>query len=197
MESWRPARPEAAASAGATPDSWLRLGAVRHDSGGGRGTRRAPGWTAGRDHGPDPPVDDHQRVTLARGGAVVIKDANTRLQNMPPGELNLIGALDRNLDFTSEEGKPNEPAAQTCPPSWSGRAVDLDEKQRRWTVSGVRSCSTLAPHFFDRDAASGEGIRPLLRPAQIQSHLQAGPEPRPNLAQDSLGIPRGTFRAWC
>ena len=56
------------------------------------------------------PTDRKMTINALNSGAKVwladFEDANTPLwDNMVSGQLNLIGALDRTLDFTSEEGK--------------------------------------------------------------------------------------------
>jgi hypothetical protein len=57
------------------------------------------------------PTDRKMTINALNSGAKVwladFEDANTPLwDNMVTGQLNLISALDRTLDFTSEEGKP-------------------------------------------------------------------------------------------
>jgi malate synthase len=119
---------------------------------------------------------------------------------MVTGQLNLKDALDRTIDFTSEEGKsyrlaPDEELATIVvrPRGWH-----LDEKHL--LVDGQRVSGSLfdfALYFFHcarRQLEKGSG--PYFYLPKIESHLEARLwNDAFNLAQDSLGIPRGTIRA--
>ena len=84
-------------------------------------------WTGGSRSPAQLTGSSHQRTELsARVWLADFEDANTPLwENIVSGQLNLIGALNQTLDFTSEEGKSYQLAARTrtWPPSWSGHAA--------------------------------------------------------------------------
>ena len=151
------------------------------------------------------PTDRKMTINALNSGAKVwladFEDANTPLWgNMVSGQLNLIGALDRTLDFTSEEGKsyqlaPDQDLATIVvrPRGWH-----LDEKHM--LVDGQRVSGSLfdfALYFFHcarRQLEKGSG--PYFYLPKIESHREARLwNDAFNLAQDSLGIPRGTIRA--
>ncbi len=151
------------------------------------------------------PTDRKMTINALNSGAKVwladFEDANTPLWgNMVSGQLNLIGALDRTLDFTSEEGKsyqlaPDQDLATIVvrPRGWH-----LDEKHM--LVDGQRVSGSLfdfALYFFHcarRQLEKGSG--PYFYLPKIESHLEARLwNDAFNLAQDTLGIPRGTIRA--
>jgi len=151
------------------------------------------------------PTDRKMTINALNSGAKVwladFEDANTPLwDNMVSGQLNLIGALDRTLDFTSEEGKsyqlaPDQDLATIVvrPRGWH-----LDEKHM--LVDGQRVSGSLfdfALYFFHcarRQLEKGSG--PYFYLPKIESHLEARLwNDAFNLAQDTLGIPRGTIRA--
>jgi malate synthase len=129
------------------------------------------------------------------------EDANTPLwENMITGQLNLMDALDRTIDFTSEEGKqyrlrPDEELATIVarPRGWH-----LEEKHL--LVDGKRVSASLfdfALYFFHcarRQLGKGKG--PYFYLPKMESHLEARLwNDVFSYAQDALGIPRGTIRA--
>ena len=151
------------------------------------------------------PTDRKMTINALNSGAKVwladFEDANTPLwENMVSGQLNLIGALDRTLDFTSEEGKSYQlgPDADLATIVVRPRGWHLDEKHL--LVDGQRVSGSLfdfALYFFHcarRQLEKGSG--PYFYLPKIESHLEARLwNDAFNLAQDSLGIPRGTIRA--
>ena len=151
------------------------------------------------------PTDRKMTINALNSGAKVwladFEDANTPLWgNMVSGQLNLIGALDRTLDFTSEEGKSYQlgPDADLATIVVRPRGWHLDEKHL--LVDGQRVSGSLfdfALYFFHcarRQLEKGSG--PYFYLPKIESHLEARLwNDAFNLAQDSLGIPRGTIRA--
>src|ERR1035441_4061120 len=178
----------------------------------GRSGRIAPGawpsrrraWWTGGGGGTGPP-DRKMTINALNSGAKVWladhEDANTPLwDNMVTGQLNLKDALDRKIDYTSEEGKtyrllPDEELATIVvrPRGWH-----LDEKHV--LVDGQRISGSLfdfALYFFhcaQRQLDKGKG--PYFYLAKLESHLEARLwNDAFNLAQDALGIPRGTIRA--
>jgi malate synthase len=129
------------------------------------------------------------------------EDANTPLwDNMITGQLNLKDALDRKIDFTSEEGKsyrllPDDELATIVvrPRGWH-----LPEKHL--LIDGERASGSLVDfalyftHCAGRQLEKGKG--PYFYLAKLESHLEARLwNDAFLLAQDALGIPPGTIRA--
>jgi malate synthase len=151
------------------------------------------------------PTDRKMTINALNSGANVwladFEDANTPLwENMVTGQLNLIGALDRTLDFTSEEGKSYRlgPDSELATIVVRPRGWHLDEKHV--LVDGQRVSGSLfdfALYFFHcarRQLDKGSG--PYFYLPKIESHLEARLwNDAFGLAQDRLGIPRGTIRA--
>jgi malate synthase len=151
------------------------------------------------------PTDRKMTINALNSGARVwladFEDANTPLwDNMVTGQLNLISALDRTLDFTSEEGKSYQlkPDSELATIVVRPRGWHLDEKHV--LVDGRRASGSLfdfALYFFHcarRQLDKGGG--PYFYLPKIESHLEARLwNDAFNLAQDHLGIPRGTIRA--
>jgi malate synthase len=151
------------------------------------------------------PTDRKMTINALNSGAKVwladFEDANTPLWgNMVSGQLNLIAALDRTLDFTSEEGKSYQlgPDADLATIVVRPRGWHLDEKHV--LVDGQRVSGSLfdfALYFFHcarRQLEKGSG--PYFYLPKIESHLEARLwNDAFSLAQDALGIPRGTIRA--
>ena len=151
------------------------------------------------------PTDRKMTINALNSGANVwladFEDANTPLwENMITGQLNLIGALDRTIDFTSEEGKSYrlKPDSELATIVVRPRGWHLDEKHV--LVDGARVSGSLFDfalyfcHCARRQLDKGSG--PYFYLPKIESHLEARLwNDAFNLAQDSLGIPRGTIRA--
>ncbi|HEX9064022.1 MAG TPA: malate synthase A [Streptosporangiaceae bacterium] len=151
------------------------------------------------------PTEAKMTINALNSGAKVwladFEDANTPLwDNMVGGHLNLRNALDRTIDFTSADGKdyrlaPDEELATIVvrPRGWH-----LDEKHV--LVDGQRVSGSLfdfAMYFFhcaERQLAKGKG--PYFYLAKMESHREARLwNDAFNLAQDAIGLPRGTIRA--
>jgi malate synthase len=151
------------------------------------------------------PTDRKMTINALNSGAKVwladFEDANTPLwDNMVTGQLNLMEALDRTLDFTSEEGKSYRlaPDAELATIVVRPRGWHLDEKHM--LVDGQRVSGSLFDfalyfvHCARRQLERGSG--PYFYLPKIESHLEARLwNDAFNLAQDALGIPRGTIRA--
>ncbi|ASU57325.1 malate synthase A [Nocardiopsis dassonvillei] len=153
------------------------------------------------------PTDRKMTINALNSGAKVwladFEDANTPLwENMIGGQLNLRDALDRTIDFTSPQGKTyalkedGELATVVVRP----RGWHLDEKHV--LVDGQRVSGGLldfALYFFhcaQRQIDKGRG--PYFYLPKMQSHLEARLwNDVFVLAQERLGIPRGTIRATC
>jgi malate synthase len=151
------------------------------------------------------PTDRKMTINALNSGARVwladFEDANTPLwDNMVTGHLNLKDALDRRIDFTSPDGKAYQlrPDDELATIVVRPRGWHLDEKHL--LVDGQRVSGSL----FDfalylatcarRQLDRGQG--PYFYLAKTESHLEARLwNDAFNLAQDRLGIPRGTVRA--
>jgi malate synthase len=151
------------------------------------------------------PTERKMTINALNSGANVwladFEDANTPLwENMIIGQLNLLDALDRTIDFTSEEGKSYRlrPADELATIVVRPRGWHLEEKHL--LVDGQRVSGSLFDfalyfcHCARRQLEAGSG--PYFYLPKIESHLEARLwNDAFNLAQDSLGIPRGTIRA--
>ncbi len=149
------------------------------------------------------PTERKMLINALNSGAKVFmadfEDANTpNWQNMVQGQINLTDAIERQVDFTSAEGKEyklNEQVATLMP---RPRGWHLPEKH---VLVGD---TPIAGAFFDfglyvfRNAKRllDKGTRPYFYLPKMESHLEARLwNDVFNHAQDALGIPRGTIRA--
>ncbi len=190
-------------SAGATLDFLAETAHVRADQS-WRVAPPAPGLVDRRVEITGP-TDKKMTINALNSGAKVwladFEDANTPLwDNMVTGQLNLKDALDRTIDFTSAEGKDYllAPDDQLATIVVRPRGWHLDEKHV--LVDGQRISGSLfdfALYFFHcarRQLDKGKG--PYFYLAKMESHLEARLwNDAFNLAQDALGLPRGTIRA--
>jgi malate synthase len=153
------------------------------------------------------PTDRKMTINALNSGAKVWladqEDANSPLwENVVGGQLNLMDSIERTVDFTSPEGKsyalrPDDEIATIVvrPRGWH-----LPEKHI--LVDGERTSGSLVD-FALYLAASGQkqvdrGQGPYFYLPKMESHLEARLwNDAFNLAQDHLGIPRGTIRATC
>jgi malate synthase len=151
------------------------------------------------------PTEKKMTINALNSGAKVwladFEDANTPLwDNMITGQLNLKDALDRKIDFTSDEGKAyqlrsdDELATIVVRP----RGWHLEEKHL--LIGGQRASGSLVDfalyftHCAGRQLEKGKG--PYFYLAKMESHLEARLwNDAFALAQDALGIPQGTIRA--
>ena len=153
------------------------------------------------------PTDRKMTINALNSGANVwladFEDANTPLwSNMIEGQLNLKDALDRMIDFTSEDGKsytlrPDDELATIVvrPRGWH-----LDEKHL--LIGGNRVSGGLTDFALYMVASAqrqlDKGKGPYFYLPKMESHLEARLwNDAFNIAQDYLGIPRGTIRATC
>ncbi|WP_395106964.1 malate synthase A [Actinomadura sp. SCN-SB] len=152
------------------------------------------------------PTDRKMTINALNSGAKVwladFEDANTPLwENMVEGHLNLMDALDRTIDFTDPRTgksyalKDDEELATIVvrPRGWH-----MEEKHV--LVDGKPMSGSLFDfglylfHGARRQIAKGKG--PYYYLPKIESHLEARLwNDAFTLAQDALGIPRGTIRA--
>ncbi len=151
------------------------------------------------------PTDKKMTINALNSGANVwladFEDANTPFwDNMITGQLNLKDALDRTIDYTSAEGKdyalrPDDELATIVvrPRGWH-----LDEKHI--LIDGVRASGSLTDFALYMATSAQQqidkGKAPYFYLAKNESHLEARLwNDAFNIAQDALGIPRGTIRA--
>jgi len=151
------------------------------------------------------PTDKKMTINALNSGANVwladFEDANTPLwENMITGQLNLKDALDRTIDFTSAEGKDYalRPDGELATIVVRPRGWHLDEKHI--LIDGVRASGSLTDFALYMATSAAKQIEagkgPYFYLAKNESHLEARLwNDAFNLAQDALGIPRGTIRA--
>jgi malate synthase len=151
------------------------------------------------------PTDKKMTINALNSGANVwladFEDANTPLwENMIGGQLNLKDALDRTIDFTSEEGKsyalgPDDTLATIVvrPRGWQleEKHILIDGKR---AIGGLTDFALYMTTSARKQLDKGKG--PYFYLPKMESHLEARLwNDGFNLAQDALGIPRGTIRA--
>ncbi len=151
------------------------------------------------------PTEKKMTINALNSGAKVwladFEDANTPLwDNMITGQLNLKDALDRKIDFTSDEGKSYQlrPDDELATIVVRPRGWHLPEKHL--LIDGERASGSLVDfalyftHCARRQLEKGKG--PYFYLAKMESHLEARLwNDTFVLAQDALGIPQGTIRA--
>jgi malate synthase len=150
------------------------------------------------------PTDAKMTINALNSGAKVWladhEDANTPLwENVVQGQLNLRDAVERRLEFTSAEGKSYRLSG--------GGLATIVVRPRGWhltekhlLVDGERLSGSLVDfglyffHCAKRQLERGAG--PYFYLPKLESHLEARLwNDVFVLAQDRLGIPRGTIRA--
>jgi malate synthase len=151
------------------------------------------------------PTDKKMTINALNSGANVwladFEDANTPLwSNMIEGQLNLMDALDRSIDFTSEEGKSYalRPDAELATIVVRPRGWHLEEKHI--LIDGKRAIGGLTDFALYMVASAQKqldrGKGPYFYLPKMESHLEARMwNDAFNIAQDFLSIPRGTIRA--
>jgi malate synthase len=149
------------------------------------------------------PTDRKMLINALNSGARVFmadfEDANSPTwANLVEGQVNLIDAIERRIDFTSPEGKQyrlNDKVATLVvrPRGWhlDERHVELGGKP----VSG--SLFDFGLYFFHNAARlQKKGSGPYFYLPKLESHVEARLwNDVFNFAQDDLQIPRGTIRA--
>jgi malate synthase len=153
------------------------------------------------------PTDRKMTINALNSGANVwladFEDANTPLwENMIGGQLNLKDALDRTIDFRSDDGKsyalgPEETLATIVvrPRGWH-----LEEKHI--LIDGARASGSLTDFALYMTTSARKqleaGKGPYFYLPKMESHLEAQLwNDAFTIAQEALGIPRGTIRATC
>ncbi|HEY0560319.1 MAG TPA: malate synthase A [Frankiaceae bacterium] len=151
------------------------------------------------------PTDRKMTINALNSGAKVWladhEDANTPLwENVIGGQLNLMDAIDRKIDFSSPEGKRYELRPDAELPTIVVRPRGWHLPEKHILVDGERTSGSLVD-FALYLANSGQkqldkGLGPYFYLPKMESHLEARLwNDAFTLAQDFLGIPRGTIRA--
>ena len=149
------------------------------------------------------PTDRKMTVNALNSGARVwladLEDANTPLwENMVEAQLNLRDAIDRQIDFTSPEGKSYALADEVATIVVRPRGWHLPEKHI--LVDGERTSGSLTDFglylFHCAQRQIDNGLGPYFYLPKMESHLEARLWNDVFVhAQDALGIPQGTIRA--
>ncbi|WP_394940705.1 malate synthase A [Psychromicrobium sp. YIM B11713] len=149
------------------------------------------------------PVDRKMTINALNSGAKVwladMEDSSTpSWQNVIQGQLNLIDALERRIDFTSPEGKEYTLGESTPTIVVRPRGWHLPEKHllvdNQPLAGGVVDFGLYFFHNAQRLIDQGKG--PYFYLPKIENHLEARLwNDLFILAQDLLGIPQGTIRA--
>lgn len=151
------------------------------------------------------PVDKKMTINALNSGAKVwladMEDSSTPTwRNVIKGQLNLTDALERRIDFTTEEGKEYKlkPAGDLPTIVVRPRGWHLPEKHMlidgEPIAGGIVDFGLYFFHNARRLLAQGKG--PYFYLPKIENHLEARLwNDIFILAQDLLGIPQGTIRA--
>jgi malate synthase len=149
------------------------------------------------------PTDRKMLINALNSGARVFmadfEDANSPTwANLVEGQVNLIDAIERRIDFTSPEGKQYRLNDKVATLVVRPRGWHLEEKHVEvggQPVSG--SLFDFGLYFFHNAERLGrKGSGPYFYLPKLESHLEARLwNDVFNFAQDDLGIPRGTIRA--
>src|SRR5487761_895493 len=149
------------------------------------------------------PTDRKMIINALNSGAKVFmadfEDANTPTwANLVEGQVNLIDAIERTLDFTSPEGKQYRLDPKVATLVVRPRGWHLDE--RHVEVGGKPMSGSLFDFglyfFHNAERLLGKGSGPYFYLPKLESHLEARLwNDVFNFAQDALELPRGTIRA--
>jgi malate synthase len=149
------------------------------------------------------PVDRKMVINALNSGANVFmadfEDANTPTwDNNLQGQVNLRDAIRRRIDWTSPEGKAYKLADRTATLFVRPRGWHLAEKHVQ--VDGQAACAGIfdfALYFFhNAKELRARGSGPYFYLPKLESHLEALLwNDVFVMAQDTLGIPRGTVKA--
>ena len=149
------------------------------------------------------PTDAKMAINALNSGAKVwladLEDANTPLwENMVQGQLNVRGAIERKLDFTSPEGKEYALGDDLATIVVRPRGWHLPEKHV--LVDDERMSASLFDfglYFFHcAQLQLDSGAGPYFYLPKMESHLEARLWNDVFVeAQDQLGIPQGSIRA--
>ena len=149
------------------------------------------------------PTDRKMIINALNSGASVymadFEDANSPTwQNLVDGQRNLCDAINGTIRFTSPEGKPYQLNKTTATLMVRPRGGTCRKSTCGWTASRCRPrCSTSASSFSTTpESCSIRAAGPYFYLPKLESHLEARLWNDVFLmAQDELGIPRGSIRA--
>jgi len=149
------------------------------------------------------PTDRKMLINALNSGARVFmadfEDANTPTwSNLVEGQVNLVDAIERTLDFTSPEGKEYRLNPKVATLVVRPRGWHLEE--RHFEVGGKPVSGSLFDFglyfFHNTKRLLDKGSGPYFYLPKLESHLEARLwNDVFNFAQDGLGVPRGTIRA--
>src|SRR5690242_2217894 len=149
------------------------------------------------------PTDRKMLINALNSGARVFmadfEDANSPTwSNLVEGQVNLIDAIERRIDFTSPEGKDYKLNEKVATLLVRPRGWHLDE--RHVLVDGKPMSGSLFDFglyfFHNARRLLDKGSGPYFYLPKLESHLEARLwNDVFNFAQDELGVPRGTIRA--
>src|SRR2546422_4515241 len=149
------------------------------------------------------PTDRKMLINALNSGARVFmadfEDANSPTwSNLVEGQVNLIDAIERRINFTSPEGKEYRLNDKVATLLVRPRGWHLDE--RHVEVDGKPMSGSLFDFglylFHNAKRLLQKGSGPYFYLPKLESHLEARLwNDVFNLAQDELGVPRGTIRA--
>ncbi|HEX5494313.1 MAG TPA: malate synthase A [Mycobacteriales bacterium] len=149
------------------------------------------------------PTDRKMTINALNSGAKVwladFEDANTPLwENMVTGQLNLLDAIRRKIDFTSEEGKSYALGTELATIVVRPRGWHLPEKHvlvdGEPVSGGIFDFALYLLHCGQLQVDAGAG--PYYYLPKMESHLEARLWNDVFVAaQEAVGLPRGTVRA--
>ncbi len=149
------------------------------------------------------PTDRKMLINALNSGARVFmadfEDANSPTwSNLIEGQVNLIDAIERRIDFTSPDGKRYQLNDRVATLLVRPRGWHLDE--RHVEVDGKPMSGSLFDFglyfFHNAKRLLKRGSGPYFYLPKLESHLEARLwNDVFNFAQDELGVPRGTIRA--
>jgi malate synthase len=151
------------------------------------------------------PTDRKMTINALNSGAKVwladFEDASSPIwENQVGGQLNLLDALDRRIDFTSAEGKAYHLLPNDLLPTIVVRPRGWHLLEKHLLVDGAAVSASLFDfglhvfHGAKRHLAHGRG--PYFYLAKLESHLEARLwNDAFVIAEDALGLERGTIRA--
>ena len=149
------------------------------------------------------PTDRKMLINALNSGARVFmadfEDANTPTwSNLVEGQVNLIDAIERTLDFTSPDGKEYRLNPKVATLVVRPRGWHLDE--RHVEVGGKPISGSLFDFglyfFHNAKRLLDKGSGPYFYLPKLESHLEARLwNDVFNFAQDAVGVRRGTIRA--
>lgn len=149
------------------------------------------------------PVDRKMMINALNSGANVFmadfEDANSPTwHNCVQGQINLRDAVDRTITFTSADGKFYQLKEEIATLLVRPRGWHLEEKHVQVDVEPVSASLFDFGLYFFHNARKliDQGTGPYFYLPKLESHLEARLwNDVFNLAQDELGIPRGTIKA--